>query len=36
MGLSGNGSRFGGPMDHEEFTQGQWVSSTATPAPYPF
>ncbi|MDH4550791.1 benzaldehyde dehydrogenase [Pseudomonas sp. BN607] len=36
MGASGNGGRFGGSVNAEEFTQSQWVSVAATPAIYPF
>jgi len=36
MGASGNGGRFGGPINAEEFTQSQWVSMIAQPVAYPF
>jgi len=36
MGASGNGGRFGGPVNAEEFTQSQWVSMVSRPAAYPF
>ena len=36
MGSSGNGGRFGGPANMEEFTQSQWVSFTDKPIAYPF
>ena len=36
MGASGNGGRFGGPANIEEFTQSQWVSVMETPIVYPF
>lgn len=36
MGASGNGGRFGGPVNAEEFTQSQWVSLASQPASYPF
>lgn len=36
MGFSGNGGRFGGPVNAEEFTQSQWVSMVSQPAAYPF
>lgn len=36
MGSSGNGGRFGGPANLEEFTQTQWVSVMDSPITYPF
>lgn len=36
MGASGNGGRFGGPANFEEFTQTQWVSLTSQAVMYPF
>ncbi len=36
MGASGNGGRFGGPANVEEFTQTQWVSVIDQPTQYPF
>lgn len=36
MGASGNGGRFGGPANIEEFTQSQWISATGIPIEYPF
>ena len=36
MGASGNGGRFGGPANAEEFTQSQWVSVMDRPITYPF
>ena len=36
MGASGNGGRFGGPANLEEFTQSQWVSVMEQPIVYPF
>ncbi|MFM0060175.1 benzaldehyde dehydrogenase [Paraburkholderia phytofirmans] len=36
MGASGNGGRFGGPVNVHEFTQMQWVSLTDKPIQYPF
>jgi benzaldehyde dehydrogenase (NAD) len=36
MGASGNGGRFGGPSNHEELTQTQWVSVLDKPIRYPF
>ncbi len=36
MGASGNGGRFGGPANIEEFTQSQWVSVTEHGIQYPF
>lgn len=36
MGASGNGGRFGGPANIEEFTQTQWISSMDAPITYPF
>lgn len=36
MGASGNGGRFGGPANAEEFTQSQWVSVMERPITYPF
>jgi benzaldehyde dehydrogenase (NAD) len=36
MGASGNGGRFGGPANVEEFTQTQWISELETPIEYPF
>jgi benzaldehyde dehydrogenase (NAD) len=36
MGASGNGSRFGGPVNVEEFTQTQWISELDSPIEYPF
>ncbi|MFZ0043359.1 MAG: benzaldehyde dehydrogenase [Solirubrobacteraceae bacterium] len=35
-GASGNGSRFGGPANLEEFLQWQWRTERAEPATYPF
>jgi benzaldehyde dehydrogenase (NAD) len=36
MGASGNGGRFGGPANLDEFTQSQWVSVMDKPITYPF
>jgi benzaldehyde dehydrogenase (NAD) len=36
MGASGNGGRFGGPVNLDEFTQTQWVSVMEKPITYPF
>ena len=36
MGASGNGARFGGPANLEEFLQWQWRTERAEPATYPF
>ena len=36
MGASGNGGRFGGPVNLDEFTQTQWLSVMETPITYPF
>ncbi|HSV35328.1 MAG TPA: benzaldehyde dehydrogenase [Ramlibacter sp.] len=36
MGASGNGGRFGGPANLEEFTQSQWISVMDKPIVYPF
>jgi len=36
MGASGNGGRFGGPVNLDEFTQTQWVSVMEAPIAYPF
>ena len=35
-GASGNGARFGGPANLEEFTVWQWRTERAEPATYPF
>jgi benzaldehyde dehydrogenase (NAD) len=36
MGVSGNGGRFGGSANLEEFMQWQWITERAEPATYPF
>lgn len=36
MGASGNGGRFGGEANLEEFTQWRWITESATGATYPF
>jgi benzaldehyde dehydrogenase (NAD) len=36
MGISGNGSRFGGAANFDEFTQWQWVTMRDVPASFPF
>ncbi|HSW05629.1 benzaldehyde dehydrogenase [Aquabacterium sp.] len=36
MGASGNGGRFGGPANLDEFTQSQWVSVMDKAIQYPF
>ena len=36
VGASGNGGRFGGEANLEEFTQWRWTTERATPARYPF
>ncbi|MGH2512049.1 MAG: aldehyde dehydrogenase family protein [Candidatus Limnocylindrales bacterium] len=36
MGLSGNGSRFGGPANFDEFSQWQWVTVRDEPPSFPF
>ena len=36
MGASGNGGRYGGAANWEEFTQWQWLTVRETPAAYPF
>jgi benzaldehyde dehydrogenase (NAD) len=35
-GASGNGARFGGPSNLEEFTSWQWLTERNEPASYPF
>ncbi len=35
MGASGNGSRFGGPANQDEFTQWQWVTVRDEPRSFP-
>ncbi|RCW68508.1 aldehyde dehydrogenase family protein [Pseudorhodoferax soli] len=36
MGASGNGGRFGGPANIDEFTEAQWISVIEEPVKYPF
>jgi benzaldehyde dehydrogenase (NAD) len=36
MGASGNGGRFGGDANLDEFTQWRWITERAEPATYPF
>lgn len=36
MGASGNGGRYGGQANWEEFTQWQWLTVRESPAAYPF
>ena len=36
MGASGNGARFGGPANWDEFTEWQWVTVREDPRTYPF
>src|SRR3954451_23414816 len=36
MGASGNGSRFGGPANWDEFTEWQWVTVRDDPRSYPY
>jgi benzaldehyde dehydrogenase (NAD) len=36
MGVSGNGGRFGGAANLDEFMQWQWVTERDEPATYPF
>ncbi|HEX4226089.1 MAG TPA: aldehyde dehydrogenase family protein [Pseudonocardiaceae bacterium] len=36
MGASGNGGRYGGQANWEEFTQWQWLTVRDSPATYPF
>jgi benzaldehyde dehydrogenase (NAD) len=36
MGASGNGGRYGGRANWEEFTEPQWITLRDTPAAYPF
>jgi benzaldehyde dehydrogenase (NAD) len=36
MGASGNGGRFGGDANLDEFTQWRWITERAVPATYPF
>lgn len=36
MGASGNGSRFGHPVNHDEFTEWRWLTSASEQAVYPF
>ena len=36
MGASGNGSRFGGAANYDEFTQWQWVTVRDEPKSYPY
>jgi benzaldehyde dehydrogenase (NAD) len=36
IGASGNGRGFGGPLNHESFTQTRWVTIQDDPAAYPF
>lgn len=36
MGISGNGSRFGGPPNLDVFSTSQWISVIDTPLEYPF
>lgn len=35
IGASGNGTRFGGKANWEEFTFSQWVTATDKPHPFP-
>jgi benzaldehyde dehydrogenase (NAD) len=36
MGVSGNGARFGGPANWDEFTEWQWVTVRDEPRSYPY
>ena len=36
MGASGNGTRFGGPANWDEFTEWQWVTVRDDPRSYPY
>ena len=36
MGASGNGARFGGPANWDEFTEWQWVTVREDPRSYPY
>ena len=36
MGASGNGARFGGPANWDEFTEWQWVTVRDEPRSYPY
>jgi benzaldehyde dehydrogenase (NAD) len=36
MGISGNGSRFGGSANFDEFTEWQWVTLRDEPPSFPF
>jgi len=36
MGASGNGARFGGPANWDEFTEWQWVTVRDEPKSYPY
>jgi benzaldehyde dehydrogenase (NAD) len=36
MGISGNGSRFGGPANWDEFSQWQWVTVRDEPKSFPY
>jgi benzaldehyde dehydrogenase (NAD) len=36
VGASGNGGRFGGDANLDEFTQWRWITERAVPATYPF
>jgi benzaldehyde dehydrogenase (NAD) len=36
MGASGNGGRFGGEANLDEFTQWRWITELSEGATYPF
>jgi benzaldehyde dehydrogenase (NAD) len=36
VGVSGNGGRFGGDANLDEFTQWRWITEQREPAEYPF
>lgn len=36
MGASGNGSRFGRPVNHDEFTEWRWLTVGSGQTAYPF
>jgi benzaldehyde dehydrogenase (NAD) len=36
MGASGNGARFGGPANWDEFSEWQWVTVREDPRSYPY
>ncbi len=36
MGASGNGGRFGGPANRDEFSQWRWITVQDKATPFPF